>query len=94
MKIGLNLGSPWLTIRRCLRIFERQYFTCEMITGRITSLAMHSRTIIRSPAERWSLHRLILVAQASVREPITMRFVMRMESFAKSRPKAAPSNRP
>jgi hypothetical protein len=48
---------------RCVRIFERQYFTCEMITGRITSLAMHTRTVLHDPAVRWSLHRFVLVAQ-------------------------------
>jgi hypothetical protein len=34
-----------------------------MITGRITSLAMHTRTVLHDPAVRWSLHRFVLVAQ-------------------------------
>ena len=49
--------------RRCVRIFERQYYTCEMITGRITSLAMHTRALVHAPDARWRLHRFVLAAQ-------------------------------
>jgi hypothetical protein len=62
--LGPRAGPGGLEGGRCLRIYERQYFTCEMITGRITSLAMHARAALRDPAARWSLHRFVLAAQA------------------------------
>jgi hypothetical protein len=47
----------------CNRILEKQYFSSQLIYGRITSLAMHSRSVLLSPADRWNLQRFILAAQ-------------------------------
>jgi hypothetical protein len=47
----------------CYRILEKQYFSSQAIAGRISSLAMHCRSVLRNPANRWDLHRLILAAQ-------------------------------
>ena len=47
----------------CNRILDKQYFSSQTIVGRITSLAMHSRSVIHSTVDRWNLQRLILAAQ-------------------------------
>jgi hypothetical protein len=55
--ITLNLN------RRECRILEKQYFSSQAINGRISTLGVLTRSMFRSPADRWNLIRYLLAAQ-------------------------------
>ena len=45
------------------RILDKQYFSSQAINGRISTLALHTRSMFNRPADRWDLMRHILAAQ-------------------------------
>ena len=45
------------------RILEKQYFSSQAINGKLSSLALHTRSMFPSPADRWNLQRYLLAAQ-------------------------------
>ena len=47
----------------CYSILQRQYFSSQWICGRISSLAVQMRSVLKDPVNRWNLQRYILAAQ-------------------------------
>ena len=50
------------------KILEKQYFSSQIIVGRVTSLAMHTKAVVQTPRNRWNLQRYILSAQVNPRD--------------------------
>ena len=50
-------------VPRIPSILEKQYFSSQAIVGRITSLALLARAVLKNPADRWGIVRFALAAQ-------------------------------